>query len=123
MTAALIMVALVLSGCFGTSDVIPLLDQHVLFATTAAMLWALGRMATVLAPKACVSRFWSLYRRTLPWHPVLTGAGIGFAFPHLVPQAVGTGRVAAMLYFGASGVLATYGHDVFRTWVKYRNQS
>jgi hypothetical protein len=123
MTALLIVMAMALSACFAAADVVPLIESHVLFATTAAMLWGLGKMATALAPEASASGFWALFRRTLPWHPVLTGAWLGLAFPHLVPESVGVGRVAAALYFGASGVLATYGHDVFRTWVKYRNQS
>lgn len=114
-------ITLALSGCVGAEDVIPVAQDHVLFVTTAAMLWAMGKFVCALAPHAKVSAFWCMFRRTLPWHPVLTGAWIGLAFPDLLPASVGAGRVAAALYFGAAGVAAAYGHDVFRTWLKYRS--
>jgi hypothetical protein len=116
-----ILVSLALSGCLGAADVLPLVQDHVLFATTAAMLWALGKFVTALVPPPGNSWFWKLFRRTLPWHPVFAGAWLGLAFPSLVPISVGAGRVAAMLYFGGAGVAAAYGHDVFRTWAKYRS--
>ena len=109
-------------GCVNPSDVIPVASEHVLFLATAASLYALGRFFTAVAPSSEAGRFWLLFRRTLPWHPVFAGGALGFACPTMLPAAVGAGHVAASLYFAAAGVLATYGHDCIRTWVKYHSQ-
>lgn len=122
MTILLCLLACLAAGCVSANEIIPVASAHVLFLTTAASLWALGRFATFMAPPAESHWFWRLFRRTLPWHPVFSGAAIGFLFPQVLPADVSAGRVAAALYFAGSGVLATYGHDVFRTWSKYRNQ-
>lgn len=116
-----LLTALILfAGCISANDVLPLASEHVLFVTTAASLYALGKFFTFMAPRADRGVFWRVFRQTLPWHPVFAGAFIGFAFPQLVPASVGVGRIASALYFAGSGVLATYGHDVLRTWTKYR---
>lgn len=117
-----LILSLCLAGCLTPVDVMPLVQAHLVFFATSAMLWAIGRCVTALVPKASAGGVWRLFRRTLPWHPVAAGAWIGYAFPHLLPAEFGTGRMASAIYFGAAGVLATYGHAVFREWVKHRPQ-
>jgi hypothetical protein len=109
-----------IGGCMVEStDLLALLGSNLLFFTNAAVLWGIGRAVTSLAP-APTTPLWKLFRRTLPWHPVAAGAFIGFTWSHMLPESAGHGRIAAAIYFGASGVLAAYAHDLFRTWLKHR---
>jgi hypothetical protein len=122
MRTLFVLAALVLfTGCVSLSEVLPFASEHVLFMTTAASFYALGRFFKFMAPAPEKGRFWRLFRQTLPWHPVFAGVFLGLFCPGICPASVGTGRIACALYFAGAGVLATYGHDVFRTWEKYRS--
>lgn len=115
----LLLFALALSACANPAEALPLALPHLIFFTNAAVLYAIGRGATALAPPASRGLLWRLFRRTLPWHPLIAGACVGLLWPSMLPSAAGEGRPTAAMYFGASGVLACYGRDLFQTWIKY----
>lgn len=79
------------------------------FFGVAAILYALGALFKRVAPDAARSAFWRWYRRTLPFHPVVVGMVYGWF-------------VGDVVKFGASGVLACYAHDIYRTWVKHSSR-
>lgn len=97
---------------------LPVALTHWPLLAMAAVLWALGQMGKAVAPPAEASAAWKLYRQTLPFHSVIAGCVIGACFPVLAPFTAA--RPLSALYFAASGVLGSYGHDIYQTWRKYR---
>lgn len=88
------------------------MDQLVQFLTAqllavTAILWGLCQMAKSLAPAR-----WRLFKRVLPWLPILGGALFGLVFPSVLPASFGVGRVAAATYFACSGVGAILFHTM-----------
>jgi len=113
-------IAVLAYGCgMTTAELLPLAHAHLLFLCSAAVLYSVGRAVNAAAPSAERGWFWRLFRRTLPWHPVFAGFAIGALLHEHLPDGIGDGRLASGIYFGASGVVATYAHDILRTWSKY----
>ena len=115
---AVLIAVLLLTGICIPEAALPTAQPHVIFFALSAVLWGVGKGVTALAPAAEASLFWRVFRRTLPWHPVIAGAGIGVAFPELVPGA--PGKMFAAIYFAAAGIFAAYDHDLLRTWGKFK---
>lgn len=62
-----------------------------------------------------------LWRRLLPFHPVITGAVGGVLFHRDLPVSPGvSGPLSVGLYFAAAGALSVWAYAVVRTWAKYK---
>lgn len=62
---------------------------------------------------------WLWIRRTMPLHPVIAGALMGLIPGMPLPDGV-KGTTAAALYYAGSGLLSTWGYDLFRQWLAAR---
>ena len=64
-----------------------------------------------------------VYRATLPLHPVAVGAALGLTGLLPLPVGAGSTRLAAAIYYAASGVCCTWVYDVVRAWAKKRGRT
>lgn len=111
-----------LSGCVSNetlSTVLPVLQEWWSFISFAAIAWTAGQMAKHLAPPPS-TKGWKFFWRTLPYHPVVLGVLFGCTGWGPMPVALVKAHATGAMYYGAAGVLATYAHDLWKTWVKYK---
>lgn len=118
-----VVLTVLLTGCVSVGEVLPVLSEHVLALALAPTLYTFGQWAKANARPAGASWLWSMWWRTLPLHATAAGVALGALCPALLPESVGAGRVAAAVYFGASGSVASHARAIFNTWIKYRGGS
>lgn len=121
---ALFFTVMQLSGCVDTETLtatLPLLSEWWSLPAFAAIAWTGGQAAKALAPAAETHPGWKFFWRTLPYHPVVGGILFGLSGVGPLPTFVTKAHGSGALYYGLAGVLATYGHDLWVTWTKYKH--
>lgn len=121
----LLILATLLTGCVSAevlTIVTPVVIEWWSFFAFAALAWTAGQAAKSLAPAAETSSFWKFFWRTLPYHPVALGVLFGLVNVLPLPTAIVKAHASGSLYYGFAGVVACYAHDLWQTWVKYREE-
>lgn len=66
--------------------------------------------------RAKTNAVWLWVRRTMPLHPVVAGALLGLIPGMPLPDGV-EGLTSSALYYAASGLLSTWGYNLFKQWL------
>ncbi len=95
--------------------------EHWPFFAASGLLWAIGQVIKAIVPPAATNKHWSIVWRLLPFYPFLFGLVIGcLPWAPLPPVVKTLGGFVGFLYYGASGVLASWFHDIWSTFKKYK---
>lgn len=124
MAFAQAIVVTLLSGCVSNETlqlVLPIAVEWWSFFAFAAIVWTVCQAAKSVAPDASTSKSWELFWQILPFIPVALGVAFGMLNVLPLPVAVVKAHASGSLYYGASGVLACYAHDIWQTWMKYKH--
>lgn len=90
-----------------------LAQEHWSFVAVAILLGVIGEVIKGIVlgkdnSKVESSKFHSLFKKTLPVHPIAAGAALGIILVSLLPESISSGGlIGSVLYFAVSGAVST----------------